>query len=331
MGYEEAKNAKDRVEKVKNLPDNLEKLAWVIQVMNSGAIKNEQDAKDAISIIWGAAGAGLEATNAGGALLSDTREEMINNARKASHEAVDNISPARREQNIMEYIDRAENGSSSTESKDNERNNIDNDIKNNHESSLGNGSTEKSKRNSNHNSIQQNNRQLPETNSNSFNIGLEEVAIIGRDGKIREEIIGVIYRDKKYDPKDVAESIGKLTPFLINPVAWSKLPRNWFSLFRDMFIRQYDPLTLDLDGDGIETLASNGHKGALFDHDKDGIRTATGWVGKDDGFLVYDRNGDGVVNNGGELFGDNTPLKMANVPPTAIRRWQNWMTMATAK
>ena len=309
MGYEEAKNAKDRVEKVKNLPDNLEKLAWVIQVMNSGAIKNEQDAKDAISIIWGAAGAGLEATNAGGALLSDTREEMINNARKASHEAVDNISPARREQNIMEYIDRAENGSSSTESKDNERNNIDNDIKNNHESSLGNGSTEKSKRNSNHNSIQQNNRQLPETNSNSFNIGLEEVAIIGRDGKIREEIIGVIYRDKKYDPKDVAESIGKLTPFLINPVAWSKLPRNWFSLFRDMFIRQYDPLTLDLDGDGIETLASNGHKGALFDHDKDGIRTATGWVGKDDGFLVYDRNGDGVVNNGGELFGDNTLLK----------------------
>ena len=76
-----------------------------------------------------------------------------------------------------------------------------------------------------------------------------------------------------------------------------------------MLIRQYDPLTLDLDGDGIETVASNGHKGALFDHDKNGIRFATGWVSKDDGFLVYDRNGDGVVNNGGELFGDNTLLK----------------------
>lgn len=309
MGYEEVKNAKDYVEKVKNLPDNLDKLALFIQVMNSGAIKNEQDAKDAISIIWGVAGAGLEATNAGGALLSDTREEMINNARKASHEAVDNISAARREQNMMEYIDRAVNGPSSTESKDNERNNIDNDIKNNHESSLDNGSTEKSKRNSNHNSIQQNNRQLPETNSNSFNIGLEEVAIIGRDGKIREEIIGVIYRDKKYDPKDVAESIGKLTPFLINPVAWSKLPRNWYDLYRQGYYRVHDPLTLDLDGDGIETLASNGHKGALFDHSNDGIRTATGWINKDDGLLVYDRNGDGVVNNGGELFGDNTLLK----------------------
>ena len=85
--------------------------------------------------------------------------------------------------------------------------------------------------------------------------------------------------------------------------------KDWMDLYRDMLIHQYDPLTLDLDGDGIETLASNGHKGALFDHSNDGIRTATGWVSKDDGFLVYDRNGDGVVNNGGELFGDNTLLK----------------------
>ena len=83
----------------------------------------------------------------------------------------------------------------------------------------------------------------------------------------------------------------------------------WNNLYRYAAIRQHDPLTLDLDGDGIETVASNGHKGALFDHDKNGIRFATGWVSKDDGFLVYDRNGDGVVNNGGELFGDNTLLK----------------------
>ena len=85
--------------------------------------------------------------------------------------------------------------------------------------------------------------------------------------------------------------------------------RDWLGLPRVDGVVIYDPLTLDLDGDGIETIASNGHDGALFDHDKNGIRTATGWVGKDDGFLVYDRNGDGVVNDGGELFGDNTLLK----------------------
>ena len=46
----------------------------------------------------------------------------------------------------------------------------------------------------------------------------------------------------------------------------------------------------------------------MFDHNKDGIRTATGWVKPDDGLLVLDRNGDGIINNGGELFGDSTLL-----------------------
>ena len=93
---------------------------------------------------------------------------------------------------------------------------------------------------------------------------------------------------------------------------WNWLTGNhedWDNLPRENGIVIYDPLTLDLDGDGIEAIASNGHKGALFDHDKDGIRTATGWISKDDGLLIYDRNGDGVVNDGSELFGDNTLLK----------------------
>nr|WP_244958818.1 calcium-binding protein [Neisseria shayeganii] len=70
----------------------------------------------------------------------------------------------------------------------------------------------------------------------------------------------------------------------------------------------YDPLALDLDGDGLETVGTNRFSGSLFDHNRDGIRTATGWVAADDGFLVYDRNGNGMIDNGGELFGDNTLL-----------------------
>ncbi|OAM44472.1 hypothetical protein A7Q03_08940 [Eikenella sp. NML99-0057] len=70
-----------------------------------------------------------------------------------------------------------------------------------------------------------------------------------------------------------------------------------------------DPLALDLDGNGISTVAANQFSGSLFDHDGDGIRTASGWVGKEGGLLVYDRNGDGIINNGSELFGDATRLK----------------------
>ncbi|MBK9595669.1 MAG: hypothetical protein IPO57_10030 [Rhodocyclales bacterium] len=67
-----------------------------------------------------------------------------------------------------------------------------------------------------------------------------------------------------------------------------------------------DPLTLDLDGDGLETVGVAA--GILFDHDGDGVASGTGWVGSDDGFLVLDRNSNGQIDNGTELFGDSTPL-----------------------
>ncbi|UQZ88094.1 hypothetical protein C4J81_02255 [Deltaproteobacteria bacterium Smac51] len=67
-----------------------------------------------------------------------------------------------------------------------------------------------------------------------------------------------------------------------------------------------DPLALDLDGDGLETVGINGTRPVMFDHDGDGLRQATGWVSSDDGLLVMDRNGDGIINDGRELFGENT-------------------------
>ncbi len=68
-----------------------------------------------------------------------------------------------------------------------------------------------------------------------------------------------------------------------------------------------DPLVLDLDGDGLETTGA-GNSGILFDHDGDGVKTSTGWIKADDGFLVLDRNGNGSIDNGSELFGDSTIL-----------------------
>ncbi|WP_371864829.1 hypothetical protein [Neisseria yangbaofengii] len=96
---------------------------------------------------------------------------------------------------------------------------------------------------------------------------------------------------------------------LPNLLDWSDTLGDWLDLNRDGKYHVYDPLVLDLDGDGIETVGTQGYKGALFDHNSDGIRTSTGWISADDGLLVIDRNGDGLINNGGELFGDGTVLK----------------------
>jgi len=70
------------------------------------------------------------------------------------------------------------------------------------------------------------------------------------------------------------------------------------------FVPMGDPLVLDLDGDGkISTVGISANKAVLFDHDGDGIKTGTGWVLGNDGFLVIDKNGNDVIDNGTELFG----------------------------
>lgn len=65
------------------------------------------------------------------------------------------------------------------------------------------------------------------------------------------------------------------------------------------------PIVIDLDGDGVETLALGA---SYFDHDGDGLSESSGWVNPDDGLLAYDRNGDGRISNGTELFGSHSIL-----------------------
>ena len=72
----------------------------------------------------------------------------------------------------------------------------------------------------------------------------------------------------------------------------------------DSVIGRGSPLVLDLDDDGVETIGVE--QGVTFDIDGDGIKDKTGWVGKDDGLLVRDINGDGQINDAKELFGEET-------------------------
>jgi hypothetical protein len=75
----------------------------------------------------------------------------------------------------------------------------------------------------------------------------------------------------------------------------------------EVVLETADPLVLDLNGDGyINTVGLDA--GILFDQNGSGAKQSTAWIAPSDGFLVLDRNGNGVIDNGTELFGNNTSL-----------------------
>jgi hypothetical protein len=68
--------------------------------------------------------------------------------------------------------------------------------------------------------------------------------------------------------------------------------------------RSYTPLALDLNGNGVQTLSIA--ERTVFDLDASGRPEFVGWIGSGDGLLVHDIDGDGVIDNGTELFGSAT-------------------------
>lgn len=67
-------------------------------------------------------------------------------------------------------------------------------------------------------------------------------------------------------------------------------------------VQSAEPLVFDLDGDGLElTTVQNGVR---FDIKGDGQEVKTAFITGDDAFLALDRNGNGTIDSGKELFGD---------------------------
>jgi hypothetical protein len=71
------------------------------------------------------------------------------------------------------------------------------------------------------------------------------------------------------------------------------------------------PLILDLDGNGVQTTTLE--NGVNFDLNDDGLAHQVAWTDGVDGFLVLDRNGDGIISSGAELFGDHTVMASGQV------------------
>jgi hypothetical protein len=77
------------------------------------------------------------------------------------------------------------------------------------------------------------------------------------------------------------------------------------------------PLIVDTSGRGYKLTSAD--RGVWFDINADGSPEAISWTdpSRDVAFLAFDRNGNGVIDHGEELFGNMTPLPAGSQEPRA--------------
>lgn len=109
----------------------------------------------------------------------------------------------------------------------------------------------------------------------------------------------------KEEARVIDEQIAEVLKYTYDPEAneWGRPLEDMLKTWEQLRLPStVDPLILDLDGDGVETLSVK--DGVHFNLDCNGLREAVGWVSPDDGLLVQDLDGDGRITSGAELFGN---------------------------
>jgi hypothetical protein len=165
--------------------------------------------------------------------------------------------------------------------------------------------------------LEEDNSILPENGSDkTITIG-DEVYLVDRLKEILKIIQGIatgglenndtagvgegIEEDNETLPESEAEKTSSTTKVMLE----EKIPQILAQAEIELAHAQttVSPLVLDTDGNGFETNAKA--DGVYFDLDNNGFAEKTAWT-SGDAFLTYDLNGNGKIDNGGELFGNHT-------------------------
>lgn len=94
---------------------------------------------------------------------------------------------------------------------------------------------------------------------------------------------------------------GKGQTFLISK-GLNEVSQEMLNTAIEYFWNFFDPIVLDLDGDGIETIALSNSSSSFFDPSG----KVHGWLSANDAFLFVDENNDGIATESSELFGSSS-------------------------
>jgi hypothetical protein len=121
-----------------------------------------------------------------------------------------------------------------------------------------------------------------------FDFGGSNYTIFGEDDRLRLDG-KLLYSDSYFDADFSFSNALDSYSFL-----------DTFSTYQN----HISPLAFDLDNDGIESTGIYDTR-VYFDIDGDQFAEKVGWIAPDDGLLALDVNGDGVISDITELFGDD--------------------------
>ena len=127
---------------------------------------------------------------------------------------------------------------------------------------------------------------------------IDDFTVNGTAAEIRKKIIATLLH--MYTPSDTRIP-GSAGPHHGDHNYWKSRLQNYKTCEATALTPPYrDPLVLDLDKDG----GISPSRRAYFDYDGDGVRELGSWFSSHDGLLAIDKNKDGAINDGSELFGD---------------------------